>query len=139
MPEGIHSGTSSMTELPTPSTEWSSYESYFREPETAELSSANFGAWLSAWSDIEKLIRGLEIQLKVAAYADLTDEAAQKAFDRYSEHLSPNVKNANQILKQMFLEAVKEEPPKRVLSKSAIQPSGSMALCQNQEQYTRQT
>ncbi len=97
--------------LPTPSTEWLDYESYFRDLETTDLSLSDLNAWLKAWSNVEKLIRGLEIQLKLAAYADLTDEAAQKAFDRYSEHLLPNVKNANHVLKEKFLEAVREKTP----------------------------
>jgi oligoendopeptidase F len=92
-----------LPDLPPPSTEWLDYAQYYERLAEVELSDHNLRLWLQAWSDIRNVSHSVEARLRLAAYANLKDEAAQKAFESYSDTLESRVQEACNRLKEKYL------------------------------------
>jgi len=101
-----------MPEIPELSTKWSDYEHHFRRLESTDLAKANLQDWLSAWSDLQTKVRGVETRLRWAAYGDLGDEDAQLAYDEFNGKLLPKVEGFSNKLKEKFLSVADANEPR---------------------------
>jgi oligoendopeptidase F len=90
--------------------DWARYEPYFKDLEARPIDDANVTDWLSDWARISDMIGETYSRVSVATTVDTTDEAANKAYIDYIEHVIPPAQAAAQVLKEKLLRSGIEPP-----------------------------
>lgn len=83
--------------------QWSDYEPYYRELETRELNIENIEAWLDDWSRLAATADEQYWRLNIATTVDTADKQIEEEFNHYIEEIQPEVKTAEQKLKDKLL------------------------------------
>ncbi|MCI0398457.1 MAG: M3 family oligoendopeptidase [Chloroflexi bacterium] len=85
------------------SSRWETFEPYYQELQTRELAPANARQWLEDWSRLSKVVREVNASLYIEKTLDTTDEARERAFLDFINHVEPQVQIAEQALKERLL------------------------------------
>ncbi len=90
--------------------DWSTIEPHFNALCDAELAPQDVPAWLSRWSDLEKIIAEAIAVASRAKSEDTTDEVAERSFRYLIEEIQPKAQVAAQALKLKLLAVPGFEP-----------------------------
>jgi oligoendopeptidase F len=82
---------------------WSQIEPYFEELEARALSAENVVEWLNDRALLDHMLSEAYNRLYVATTADTTDEEAETRFNHFIETILPQVRVADQKLKEKLL------------------------------------
>ena len=82
---------------------WSQIEPIFQDLQQRPLDEDNIEVWLSEWSDISKLLDESYWRLYNATAVDTSDKAAEEKFTHFLDEIQPQVKSAEQGLKEKLL------------------------------------
>lgn len=82
---------------------WKDLQPYYAELEKTEVNSANVELWLKDWSNASELGDELYNRLYVSTTINTADEIAARRFEVYMNETYPNLKIAEQKLKEKLL------------------------------------
>jgi oligoendopeptidase F len=90
--------------------DWDTIEPHFNTLRDAELTPGDVPAWLTRWSNLEKIIDEAISVARRAKSEDTTDEAAERTFRHLVEEIQPKAQVAAQALKLKLLAVPGFEP-----------------------------
>ena len=82
---------------------WSDYEPIYEELEARPLSKETIEAWLKDWSRLAETVDEHYWRLNIATTVNTTDAQSEGQFNKYIEEIQPQVKTAEQRLKDKLL------------------------------------
>ena len=82
---------------------WADYEPYYRDLEERPLSEENIQAWLDDWSRLAETADEQYWRLDIATTVNTADAQSEEQFNKYIEEIQPQVKTAEQRLKDKLL------------------------------------
>jgi oligoendopeptidase F len=82
---------------------WSQYEPYFKELLDFQLNSSTLKEWLTQWTGVYFLVIEALNRLQVQTSRDTTDQAAERNYQEYLNHVFPNFQITDQKLKDKLL------------------------------------
>jgi oligoendopeptidase F len=83
--------------------DWSTVQPHVDELLATELGRDNVESWLQRWSDLTAILHETRSQINREVSEDTADEEAEKRFLLFVEQIMPQVKIANQALKNKLL------------------------------------
>jgi oligoendopeptidase F len=84
--------------------DWASFAPHYQRLQAQELRQENVQAWLEEWSDLMRIGSELYSRLYVAVSVNTADQAAEERFKAFWDGIYPMMQEAEQGLKQKFLE-----------------------------------
>lgn len=84
---------------------WQEIEPFYKELQAPALSAENVNAWLKDWSDLTSHIDELYTRLFIATTQFTSDKDVERRFTGFIESIQPNVRSADQLLKEKLLES----------------------------------
>ncbi len=90
---------------------WPALEPHFAALREDELTAEAVPAWLARWSDLQRAVWEARAALKRDRLRDLTDEAADRAFARFTSEVMAPFEAANRQLAGKLLAVPGYEPP----------------------------
>ena len=88
---------------------WEKINPLYQELQDLELNEDNVNDWMSAWSELRKLVDERYARLSLATDLDTTDEKAEKAYHKFLEDVYPSTQSADQQLKEKLLQSGSEQ------------------------------
>ena len=82
---------------------WVDYEPYYQELEARPLSEENVQAWLNDWSRLAETADEHYWRLNIATTVNTADAQSEEQYNKYIEEIQPQVKTAEQRLKDKLL------------------------------------
>lgn len=82
---------------------WQDFAPYYDALLAEELSTANLGDWMAAWTDVAAAADELFNRLYVATSVNTVDEAAEQSFKDFMENTYPSLMEKSQQLKEKLL------------------------------------
>ncbi len=82
---------------------WKDYEPYYQELEARQLNEENIQTWLDDWSTLAATADEQYWRLNIATTVNTADKESEELFNKYIEEIQPEVKTAEQKLKDKLL------------------------------------
>lgn len=82
---------------------WADYEPYYQELEERPLSAENIQDWLNDWSRLAETADEHYWRLNIATTVNTADTQSEEQYNKYIEEIQPQVKTAEQRLKDKLL------------------------------------
>ncbi len=89
--------------FPIDTSKWEDYQTHYEKLANAPLDQSNLREWLQEWSDLSRFVYEAGGITYIESTLDTTDEARERAFLNYIENIEPNVRRADQALKERLL------------------------------------
>lgn len=83
--------------------DWEEIQPFYDDLEKGQLEEGTLTDWMTAWSDLRKLVDERYARLELAIEQDTTDEEAEKAYHGFLEKIYPQARTADQKLKEKLL------------------------------------
>ena len=82
---------------------WEEIQPLYQQLQDIELSEDTLVSWMEKWSDLRKLVDERYARLELGTSIDTTDDAVEKEFLEFIEHVRPPSQVADQSLKEKLL------------------------------------
>ena len=106
--------------FPIDTSKWEDYQAYYEKLSNVTLEQSNLRDWLKEWSDLSRFVEEVGSITYIESTLDTTDESKEQAFLNFVENIEPNVRRADQVLKERLLAHVQDD--------DALGPDMSVAL-----------
>lgn len=83
--------------------DWDAIEPLYQALEDQELDESSLDTWMTAWSDLRKLVDERYARLELATELDTTDQTAEDEYHAFLEKIYPSSQAADQKLKEKIL------------------------------------
>lgn len=95
--------------FPIDTSKWEDYQAHYERLSNVPVDQGNLREWLKEWSDLSRFVDEVGGITYIESTLDTADESRERAFLHFVENIEPNVRRADQALKERLLAQAQDD------------------------------